>query len=141
MQWSPHRETMDPRRENHVHQLPGTPGSFSGSEMFFQGQNNSQDTPEDGQYVSTDILYQQTRRNNIPQLKSLAKELQLWCMERSILLKAQHLAGVLSTTADDKSKVMKIRQTGNCAQKSSSKSIRGWALWRWTCLPAGQPVN
>ena len=44
-----------------------------------------------------------------PQLNTLAKELWLWCMERSILLKAQHLAGVLNTIADDKSRVMKDR--------------------------------
>ena len=42
-----------------------------------------------------------------PQLNSLAKELWLWCMERSILLRAQHLAGVLNTIADDESRVMK----------------------------------
>ena len=42
-----------------------------------------------------------------PQLNNLAKELWLWCMERSILLKAQHLAGVLNTITDDKSRVMK----------------------------------
>ena len=44
-----------------------------------------------------------------PQLNRLAKELWLWCMERSILLKAQHLAGVLNTIADDESRVMKDR--------------------------------
>ena len=44
-----------------------------------------------------------------PQLNSLAKEMWLWCMERSILLKAQHLAGVLNTIADDESRVMKDR--------------------------------
>ena len=44
-----------------------------------------------------------------PQLNNLAKELWLWCMERSILLKAQHLAGVLNTIADDESRVMKDR--------------------------------
>ena len=42
-----------------------------------------------------------------PQLNSLAKELLLWYMERTILLKAQHLAGVLNTIADDDSLVMK----------------------------------
>ena len=44
-----------------------------------------------------------------PQLSCLAKELWLWCMGRSILLKAQHLAGVLNTIADDESRVMKDR--------------------------------
>ena len=41
-----------------------------------------------------------------PQLNSLAKELWLWSMERSILLKAQHLAGVLNTVANDESRIM-----------------------------------
>ena len=36
-------------------------------------------------------------------LNNLAKELWLRCMERSIHLKAQHLAGVLNTIADDES--------------------------------------
>ena len=44
-----------------------------------------------------------------PQLNSLAKKLWLWCMERSVLLKAQHLAGVLNTIAYDESRVMKDR--------------------------------
>ena len=42
-----------------------------------------------------------------PQLNTLAKELWLWCMERSILFKAQHLAGVLNTIGDNESRVMK----------------------------------
>ena len=44
-----------------------------------------------------------------PQLNNLAKELWLWCMKRGILLKAQHLAGVLNTIADNESRVMKDR--------------------------------
>ncbi len=42
-----------------------------------------------------------------PQLNNLAKELWLWCMERSILLKAQHLLSVLNTIADEEPRVMK----------------------------------
>ena len=44
-----------------------------------------------------------------PQLNNLVKELWLWCMERTILLKAQHLAGVHNAIADDKSRVKKDR--------------------------------
>ena len=44
-----------------------------------------------------------------PQLNRLAKELWLWCMEKNILLKAQHLPGVDNTIADNESRVMKDR--------------------------------
>ena len=43
------------------------------------------------------------------QLNCLAKELWLWCMEKNVLLKAQYLAGVLNTIADNESRVMKDR--------------------------------
>ena len=42
-----------------------------------------------------------------PQLNCLAKEMWLWHMESSILLKAQHLAGVLNSIGDDESRVIK----------------------------------
>ena len=42
-----------------------------------------------------------------PQPNWVAKELWLWCMERNILLKAQHLPGVLNTIADDDLRVIK----------------------------------
>ena len=65
VQWSPHRGTVDPRGENHAHQLPGAPGSLSGSEMFCKGQNKPDHSPQDGQYVSTDV-HQETRGNDFP---------------------------------------------------------------------------
>ena len=43
-----------------------------------------------------------------PHLNHLAKQLWLWCMERNILLRAQHLPGVRNTIADE-SRVMKDR--------------------------------
>ncbi len=47
-----------------------------------------------------------------PELTRLAKELWLWCMERNISLSAEHLPGVLSTIADEESRVMKDRTDG-----------------------------
>ena len=44
-----------------------------------------------------------------PKLNRLAKDLWLWCMERNILLKAQHLRGIYNTIADNESRVMKDR--------------------------------
>ena len=44
-----------------------------------------------------------------PQLNQLTRDLWLWCMNRSITLKAVHLAGKLNTVADEESRVMKDR--------------------------------
>ena len=97
---------MDPRGESHIHQLPGTLGSLGSSEMFCQGQKNL--TTHLKMDSMSALTYINKLGGNIsPQLNNLAKELWLWCMERSILLKAQHLAGVLNTIADDESREMK----------------------------------
>lgn len=44
-----------------------------------------------------------------PELNQLTKEFWLWCMERVISVQAQHLPGVLNTTADKESRIMKDR--------------------------------
>ena len=42
-------------------------------------------------------------------MKKLAKNLWLWCMERDIVLRAQHLPGVMNTIVDEESRVIKGR--------------------------------
>ena len=79
MQWDLDRGTVEPRGEDHAHQLPGAPGSLSGSEVFAKDKTN---------------------------LTIHLKKESMSAM-RIILLKAQHLAGVLNTIADDESRVMK----------------------------------
>ena len=44
-----------------------------------------------------------------PKLSQLTKDLWLWCMERNILLQAQHLPGVLNTIADKESRTRSDR--------------------------------
>ena len=104
MQWSPHRETVEPSRRDHAYQLPRAPSSSFGSEMFCQEQSKPDNPFEDGQHVSIHKL----GGTISPQLNCLDKELWLRCMERNIL-KAQHLAGVLNTIADDEARVIKDR--------------------------------
>ena len=41
------------------------------------------------------------------QMNSIVKALWLWCMNRDITLVAEHLPGVLNTTADEESQIMK----------------------------------
>ena len=69
-------------------------------------QNKSDHSPQDGQYVSTDV-HQQARGMISTQLNKPSQR-GLWCMKRSIFLKAQYLAGVLNTIADDKSRDWKL---------------------------------
>ena len=65
VQWSPDRRPVEPQGKDHAHQLPRAPSSLSGSEVFCQGQNQSDNPSEDGQHVGTDI-HQQARGNNLP---------------------------------------------------------------------------
>ena len=44
-----------------------------------------------------------------PKLNITVRELWLWCMNRDITLVAEHLPGILNTTADKKSRVMRDR--------------------------------
>ena len=62
---SPHRGPMEPRGEQATHQLPGTPGSFPGSEVFCKRQNQCDNPPQDGEYVSDDV-YQQAGGDDLP---------------------------------------------------------------------------
>ena len=68
VKWSPHRGTVDPRGENHIHQLPRAHGSLSSSEIFCKGQTKPDHPPQDGQYVST-YIHQQARGNNFPTME------------------------------------------------------------------------
>ena len=56
---------MESQGKDHAHQLPRAPSSLSGSEVFYQGQNQSDNPSEDGKHVGTDI-HQQARGNDLP---------------------------------------------------------------------------
>ena len=100
MQCSLYREPMDPSGMSDAQQLFRTSGSSPSSEMLCQGQIQSDNPSQDGQHktISRNIHQQVTISLD---LNHLAKEQWLRCMERNILLKAQHLPGVLNTIADD----------------------------------------
>ena len=90
---------MEPPEKDYAHQLSRATSRSPGSEMFCQEQKT---------HLKMDSMSALAYMNKLegtisPQLNCLAKELWLWCMETHILLKAQHLAGVLNTVADDKS--------------------------------------
>jgi len=53
---------------------------------------------------STAVVYINRRGKASPRLSLLTKDLWLWCMERKILLQAQHLLGVLNKIADEESR-------------------------------------
>ena len=56
---------MEPRGEQATHQLSGTPGSLPGSEVFCERQNQCDNPPQDGQYVSVDV-HQQPGGDDLP---------------------------------------------------------------------------
>jgi len=59
---------------------------------------------------STAVAYINRRGGTASQkLSQLTKDLWLWCMERNILLQAQHLPGVLNTIADEESRTWSDR--------------------------------
>ena len=134
-----HRGPVELRREDHAHQLPGVPSSPPG--VLFFAKNKNPDYPSlDGQYVSADI-HQQTRGTISSRLNSLAKDLWLWYMERSILLKAQHLAGVLSTIAGDKSRVMKDQSDWKLSSSVPSDEPEAWTTGGGsTCQQTDSPA-
>lgn len=62
-----------------------------------------------GQSDSSSI-HQQSRRDDLPSGNStIAKNLRMWCLERNILLTAQHLSGVENVRVDRESRVMRDR--------------------------------
>ena len=59
---------------------------------------------------STAVAYINRRGGTVsPKLSQLAKDLWLWCMERNILLHAQHLPGILNTIVDEESRTWSDR--------------------------------
>ena len=54
-------------------------------------------------------LHQQEGRHDIPWLSQLAKNLWLWCMERNILIQAQHVPGMMNSIADTESRAQPDR--------------------------------
>lgn len=105
MQWSPDRGLMEPSGTPNVHQLLGAPSSSYCYKMLCQKLTI---------HLKMDSMSALTYINEhggtiSPHLNRLAKELWLWCMERNILLTAQHLPEVLNTIADDELRIVKDR--------------------------------
>ena len=96
-------------RVQDAHQLPGSIGSISGSQMLCAGPQECDSLAQNGQYECSHILCEQTRGTVSQNLTAITKELWLWCLQRDITLIAEHLLGVQNTVADEESRVMNDR--------------------------------
>ncbi len=101
-----------------AYQLPR--GVTYSSQNLRQGKARNHNPPEDRQH-DNNRLRQQSGGTVSPKMNRIVKELWLWCLQREIHLQAEHLAGVLNTIADEKSRVMKDRSDLMLDQNNLSK--------------------
>ena len=81
-----------------AHQLPGSVGSLPCNKMLCQRHNI---TMLLRMYNTTAVAYVNKVGGTVsPKMKTIVKELWLWCMNRDITLVTEHLLGVLNTIAD-----------------------------------------
>jgi len=107
LQWQLDQRSMVPYRTIPPHQLSGAFSCYTSSSDFEKSGilillrlDNS---------TAAGCLHQQEGGTASPRLSLLTKDLWLWCMERNILLQAQHLPGVLNTIADKESRTWSDR--------------------------------
>ena len=108
LQWQSDQRTMVSTRAVPPHQLPGAASSHLGSTDLCKREIRHFHPPTNRQ-LNSSRLYQQEGGTVSPKLSQLTKDLWLWCMERNILLHAQHLPGILNTIADEESRTWSDR--------------------------------
>ena len=86
------------------YKLSRTVGRGICSQSFYKEQGSSAGSTVDGQHISS-ALHQQNGRTRSLILASLAKNLWEWCLERQIVLEAQHIPDVSNIVADWESRV------------------------------------
>ena len=128
LQWSTDQRSMVSSGANSSHQLFGTPGSHTSSADFCQTEIRHHNSPG--------VAYiKRMGGTTSPMLSRLTKDLWLWCMERNIMLQAQHLPGVLNSIADRESRTWSDRSEWRLSKTlfQRNQSLAGASLNRPVC--------
>ena len=113
MQRADHGRTLVSSRECLTHQLPRAAGSNYGSPNLCKELHRPISTAHQDRQHHSSSLHKQPRRYTVSaELVTLAKNLWMWCLERNIHITAQHLPGVVNSTADAESRSDYARSTG-----------------------------
>jgi len=108
LQWQQEQRSMVTNREMSSHQFPGATCNHTSNSNICKREDRYLNPPSIRQLHSS-CLYQQKGGTASPKLSQLTKDLWLWCMERNILIQAQHFPGVLNTITDEESRTWSDR--------------------------------
>uniref|UniRef100_A0A1X7TQQ5 Reverse transcriptase RNase H-like domain-containing protein n=1 Tax=Amphimedon queenslandica TaxID=400682 RepID=A0A1X7TQQ5_AMPQE len=89
-----------------AHKLPSDAGSNTSTQNLFKGSREQECTAAPRQPDSSSICKQRGQYSLYPDHQT-SKRAQMWCLQRDILLTAQHLLGKENVIADRESRVMK----------------------------------
>ena len=103
MHGSNHRREMVSPGTTPSYKLSGTVSRSICPQSIYNEQGSNGGSTVDGQHISSP-LHQQMGGSRSLILASLAKNLWEWCLERQIVLEAQHIPGILNIEADRESR-------------------------------------
>ena len=116
---STHKRALVRQRTHPAHKCIGAQGCLPGPKVLSKG-----GMPENGQHNSCSPCEQRGGTHS-PCLLALTLELWQWCLERNIMISAQHVPGKLNTIADSESRVFNDSSEWKIDPQTISPFLKG----------------